>query len=85
MLIINYLIIIFCQVLGSLGVQSCPSCQNIQTYKTEMIVNGVYFNESIPIRQKKEAEIQCVDISVDDNLTSSDQDQHMSSPGKVPR
>ena len=50
-----------------------------------MIVNGIYFNESVPSRQKKETEIQCVDISIDDNVMSSDQDQHMSSPGKVPR
>ena len=34
------------QILGSLGVSSCPSCSNSKSFKPEMIVNGIYFAET---------------------------------------
>ena len=40
------------QILGSLGVSSCPSCSNNKSFKTEMVVNGIYFAETSIILPK---------------------------------
>ena len=35
------------QILGSLGISGCPSCGNVKVYKTEMVVNGIFFSEAV--------------------------------------
>jgi len=43
------------QVLGNLGVENCPSCSNVNTYKSEMVVNGIHFNETKFLLVRKES------------------------------
>ena len=47
-----------------------------------MIVNGVFFNESLAPSRQKKTEVQYVDISTDEQVTL---DQRVSSPGQIPR
>ena len=67
------------QVLASLGLSSCPSCGSGEEYKSEMVVNGIYFSSVQPGLQDESASPSPVQedsfrdsgISLSSPLTSS--------------
>ena len=67
------------QVLASLGLSSCPSCGSGEEYKSEMVVNGIYFSSVQPGLQDESASPSPVQedsfrdsgISMSSPLTSS--------------
>ena len=68
---------------------SCPSCYNVDLYKSEMVVNGVWFNEaasttsSVKLSKKSDNNVPEVLNVSDDDVTSFN--GQSSSPKNSPR
>ena len=67
------LIIFSRQILGSLGLSGCPSCGNVKVYRTEMVVNGIFFAEAVTPHRAAEDEdsVQWVERSRDKEMDTA--------------
>ena len=61
------------QILGSLGISGCPSCGNVKVYKTEMVVNGIFFAEAVTPHRVPEDEdsVQWLERSHDKEMDTA--------------
>ena len=67
------LIIFSRQILGSLGISGCPSCGNVKVYRTEMVVNGIFFAEAVTPHRAADDEdsVQWVERSRDKEMDTA--------------
>ena len=67
------LIIFSRQILGSLGLSGCPSCGNVKVYRTEMVVNGIFFAEAVTPHRAADDEdsVQWVERSRDKEMDTA--------------